>query len=84
MGGRGGGDLDEIGAFIIVLVNVVGGGWVATGGGSKSSTGGGGGVFSAVKKLQIAHQINMNKISMLKQGLTLYELHQLPTITSYY
>ena len=80
MSGCGGGGLDEIGALIIVLVNVVGGGGVVNVGRSKSSTGGGGGIFSAAKKLQFANQINMNKISMLKQGVTLYELHQLPII----
>ena len=79
--GCGGGGLDEIGALIIGLVNVVGGGGVANIGWSKSSTGGGGGVFSAAKKLQIANQINMNELSMLKKGVTLYKLYQLPTIT---
>ena len=78
--GCGGGGLDEIGALIIVLINVVGGEGVADGGRSKSSTGGGGGFFSAAKKLQIGNKINMNKISMLKQGVTLYKLYQLPTI----
>ena len=79
VGGCGGGSLDEIGALIIVLVNVVGGGGVANVG--RSSTGGGGGFFSAAKKLQIANQINVNEISMLKKGVTLYKLYQLPTIT---
>ena len=81
VGGCGGGGLDEIGALISVLINVVGGGGAADGAGSKSSTGRGGGIFSAAKKLQIANQINMNELSMLKKGVTLYKLYQLPTIT---
>ena len=80
VGGCGGGGLDEIGALIIAFVNVVGGGGVANNGRSKLPTGGGGGVFSAAKKLQITNKINMNEISMLKQGITLYKLQQLPTI----
>ena len=79
MGGCGEGGLDEIEALIIVLVNVVGGGGATNVG--RSSTGGGGGFFSAAKKLQTANQINMNEISMLKKGVTLYKLYQLPTIT---
>ena len=74
VGGCGGGGLDEIGTLIIVLVNVVRrrGGIANVG---RSSTGGGGGGFSAAKKLQIANQINMNEICMLKQGVTLYNFH---------
>ena len=56
--GCGGGDLDEIGALIIVLVNVVGGVEVAANDGeSKLSTGGGG--LSAFKKVQV-QQIKQN------------------------
>ena len=83
MGGCGEGNLDEIGALIIALVNVVGGGGVANVGRSKSYTGGGEGGFSAAKKLQIANKINTNEISTLKQGVTLYELQQLSRITKY-